>query len=265
MHVRVHTSAPFIYLDHRYFHGSDTLEHSSCCKGHPGSLEDLEGCATQLVASAIAQCKGMTQADGDIVVLWATDNDELTGQVLQCLQSMAGVLVVRIVHEGKDRTDQLPWTGMLDVSLLEEADVLIGTPVSTFSYTAHARGLIPAYYPSFRGSRSTACGKPVETEGGLLFHGSMYDECFWMSPVQAECTQHRSACLHTISGTIGHEKCLQGLGPCLAEDVSWASPYLVDADLEGLSLHFLARRSIHFKADLQPSVHRTCPPAKIAV
>jgi hypothetical protein len=152
---------------------------------------------------------------------------------------------------------------MLDVSLLQEADVLVATTGSTFSYTAHARGLINPYYPSFRGTRSTACGESVGTEGGQLFFGPMYDECVWMSPTEVECTEHRSDCLQTVCGSIYHERCLQGFAPCLTEDISWASPYLTDLDLEAFSLYQLARHSGHFNADLQPSIHRACPAVSV--
>jgi hypothetical protein len=256
MHIRVHTHAPFIYLDHRHFNGSDKLEHSAYCKGHPGSLEDFQECIGSLVAPESAG----EHTQESVVVLWATDNDELASGVLQHLQSLARVHVVRIAHEGKDRTDQLPWTGMLDVSMLEEADVLIGTTSSTFSYTAHARGLTPAYYPSFRGSRSTACGEAVGSEAGLLFFGAMYDDCNWVSPARVKCGQYRDGCLNTLSGPMGLGKCLQTLAPCLAQDMDWVSQYLIDVDIEALSLNYLARRHVHIDLDDQSSAFQTCEP-----
>ena len=58
---------------------------------------------------------------------------------------------------------------LLRTGVLEESDVIVGTTSSTFSFSAHARGLAVPYYPSFRSDRSDACEAVTGTEGGLLF------------------------------------------------------------------------------------------------
>ena len=144
MHVRIYSKRAFEYFDHRYFNGSDTLEHGSYCKGHPGSLEDLEGCAGHLLEREriTLSNSGTAERKGTIVILWATDNDDLTAVLLQYLLSFKDVLLVRVSHQNVQRFDVEPLTGMVDVAILEECDMLIGTTSSTFSFAAHTPGLM---------------------------------------------------------------------------------------------------------------------------
>jgi hypothetical protein len=133
--------------------------------------------------------------------------------------------------------------------MIEESDVLVGTTQSTFSFAAHARGLIQAFYPSFRMERSTACGKPVDTEGGLLAYGLSYDQCHFNGITrEITCTRLQPECLQFVMAWSLAGKCIQHVGTCLGSDISWAKPYLLDIDLTASQNNMAAKNYFHFEA-----------------
>jgi hypothetical protein len=84
--------------------------------------------------------------DASVVVLWATDDDVLSRPLLDAITSLPGVRAVRIAFDAPLRADTHAQSGLLDLQLLAEADEFLATAMSTFSYAAHARGLITPHY-----------------------------------------------------------------------------------------------------------------------
>ncbi len=159
---------------------------------------------------------------------------------------------MQIKHMAKDKTDSFRYTGLLDIIMLEESDVLVGSSYSTFSYAAHARGLALPYYPSFRNDRSSACGTVTGTEGGLL----IFDFCsfdwrrseVWCQKVEPKCLQFVMSsefigqCLQNIAGRLGSNYSCQWPG---------AEEFLLDINLIiKVTEYWLAR----FGFDLKPNV-----------
>ena len=155
-------------------------------------MKDMSVCVGSLVESD-SNSRG---AEGPTVILWATDHDQLASSLFHDLQALPEVVVVRISPANTDRFDTHPETGLLDMLFLEEADTLVGTTASTYSFAAHARSLAQPRYPSFRADTLDPCGRAPGTEGGLLFYGLSHD-CYrevghpdgksWICPRQTNC------------------------------------------------------------------------------
>ena len=156
---------------------------------------------------------------GGVVVLWATDSDDVTAPLLEELAARPGVQVVRLLHKGADRHDAGAPGGMADLRLLEEGDEMAATPMSTFSFAAHARGLITPHYFSFRdpcGSPPAACSPAAGPEAGLLATGRMYDRCVLVPPAAAAGERR---------DTLGGIRCGEARGGCASMllDPGWSS------------------------------------------
>ena len=192
VHARIYPSRPFEYFDYRTVDSrrdAKLWSSESFCKGHPDSMKDMSVCVGSLVESD-SNSRG---AEGPTVILWATDHDQLASSLLHDLQALPEVVVVRISHANTDRFDTHPGTGLLDMLFLEEADTLVGTTASTYSFAAHARSLAQPRYPSFRADTRDPCGRAPGTEGGLLFYGLSH-HCLldsgrplWHCPRQTNC------------------------------------------------------------------------------
>ena len=192
VHARICSSRPFEYFDYRTVDSrrdAKLWSSESFCKGHPDSMKDMSVCVGSLVESD-SSSRGV---EGPTVILWATDHDELASSLLHDLQALPEVVVVRISHANTDRRDTHPGTGLLDMLLLEEADTLVGTTSSTYSFAAHARSLAQPRYPSFRAGTRDPCGRAPGTEGGPLFYGLSH-HCLldsgrplWHCPRQTKC------------------------------------------------------------------------------
>jgi hypothetical protein len=90
------------------------------------------------------------RAGGGAVVLWATDMDRYAAPLLREMAALDAVTVVRLVAPHAERFDRHPETALADLVLLSQADRLVATAMSTFSYAAHARGLAAPHHPTFR-------------------------------------------------------------------------------------------------------------------
>jgi hypothetical protein len=230
-------------LDRAY---ADMSNEAQQCGSLFKNMEDLEHCIGHIVESDVP-LDSEGPIEGAVVVLWATDNDELTNGLLERIQTLGGVQVIRVLHQRDERNEEQPWESLMDLALLEQADVLIATTGSKLSFAAHARGLMHAYYPSLRRATFLACGKPVGTEGGLLTLGPMFDDCDEISSTHIKCATHRDDCLTVSAEALYLGNCLQEFGMCLNKDTSWASQYLVDIDLKAQNLDYIACRSMLFE------------------
>ena len=163
-----------------------------------------------------------------IVVLWATDNDELSAPLLREVTAVPGVRVVRLRPGLAVRSDAHPSTALADAVLLGEADELVASAGSTFAHAIHARALVTPTLLAFgdpcRGP-GQACARAAGPEAGLVNRGPMHDVCTlvewdgWHMGVQ--CREMREDCLSVLmdpgwtgelGGTIG---CLQHAATCL--------------------------------------------------
>jgi hypothetical protein len=222
VHARIYSSRAYEYFDHRNV--APKLDAESFCKGHPGSMTELGMCVSSLIVP-----NSTFRADqGPTVVLWATDHDELASSLLEDLLAMPQVIVVRVSHADiTDRFDSHADAGLIDMLLLGEADILVGTTGSTYSFTAHARSLAEPRYPSFRANTQDPCGSAPGTEGGLLFYG-LSPECSRDDESRVTWNCHRqSECLRFVM--------VRGRDFCLAskredESLSWVKSYVLDMD-----------------------------------
>jgi hypothetical protein len=113
--------------------------------------------------------------------------------------------------------------------------VLVGTTSSTFSFSAHARGLAVPYYPSFR-SDSSDC----HWDGrGILFrvHGETFDQCTRLVTRDWECGQvhceslNKNCVQFVIDGVHTEfvtDNCIEDVCGCMNFEV--LSDFLLDID-----------------------------------
>ena len=250
VHSRIYSSRPFEYFDHNYLDLQDEEGDKARCTGDQRSLDELSNCVTDMVEKingAAAAAPQSRRGSGEVVILWATDNDEMSSRLLRNLKSIGGVRIVSIAHSstGSDRFDRFATAGQLDMLLLEEADILVGTTSSTFSFAVHARGLSTPLYPSFRRDRSTACGSAVGTEGGLLSYGAGYSQCRrdWIQR-EVSCGFVQAACLQFVMDATSTQSCIQDIGAC--PDKVWYSDFLLDLDHPRFTESWLTRFGLTF-------------------
>ena len=164
---------------------------------------------------------------GGVVLLWATDNDELSAPLLREVAGVPGVRVVRLRPGLAVRSDAHPSTALADAALLGEADELIASAGSTFAHAVHARALVAPHLLAFGDpclGPGRACAAAAGPEAGLVNRGPMHDVCTlvewdgWHMGVQ--CRERRGDCVSVlmdpgwtgdVGGTIG---CLQGAASC---------------------------------------------------
>jgi hypothetical protein len=222
VHARIYSSRAYEYFDHRNI--APKLNAESFCKGHPGSMTAELG---MCVSSLTVPTSTFRADQGPTVVLWATDHDELASTLLEDLLAMPQVIVVKVSHADiTDRFDSHADTGLIDMLFLGEADILVGTTGSTYSFTAHARSLAEPRYPSFRTNTQDPCGSAPGTECGLLFYGPS-PECtddesrvIWNCHRQSECLRFVMVLSHDLCMASKHED----------ESLSWVKSYVLEMD-----------------------------------
>ena len=230
VHARIYPSRPFEYFDHRNVEttGDATVWWSEFfCRGHPDSMTELGVCVGSLVEPNLTS----TEHEWPTIILWSTDHDQLASRLLHDLQAIPKVIVVRISHASTNRFDTHADTGLIDMLFLGEADTLVGTTSSTYSFAAHARSLAEPRYPSFRANAQDACGRAPGTEGGLLVYGLSHDcsprdgyrhgypiGTIWMCHRQSKCLRYvmwAPSCLpvKALEGTL--QDAVSGMRSCL--------------------------------------------------
>lgn len=270
VHSRIHSSIPFIHFDHRRIPGYIENFLGTFCKGSPESLDDILLCVGHLVRKSPRDLcpsnitTSLSRPDTAAVIFWASDNDRLTSSVLQQVQSLGNVLIIKIWHAANELTDREPASALLDMVVLEEMDVLIGSTGSTFSFLAHARGLQLALYPAFRVDRSLVCGAPTGTEGGLLFLGETFNSCHRADNVggrfRVECSEVQRNCLQLMIGGYDMQACLADVFYCTDKNVSWARDYLIDIDHAYFTAQYLARLGHVLQLSSEEVLSKSMPP-----
>ena len=173
VHIRVARS--FEYLDtYHYSRGwqrclssqnvcdSDGLCNDKASHADPfdfcysSSLDSISTCLFDLLREWVpadiltSKPSGGFGLNSSVVVLWATDHDSYTEPLLSAISSFPALHVVRIRYRHSDRYDFDLLSGLCDMLVLGEADEMIATTMSTFSFAAHARSLLTPHYLSYR-------------------------------------------------------------------------------------------------------------------
>jgi hypothetical protein len=217
-----------------------------------------------------------------LIILWATDDDDYSRPLRDELAALPAARLVRLLFDSDNplHYDRLPRSGLLDLRLLSEAEALVGTAVSIFSYVAHARGLAAPYYPAFRdpcGPRG-ACGRGAGPEAGLLALGPAHVDCATVIEGGREvlrCARTVDRCLTSLldpgwadGSTIG---CLPSCPSAAAAGDAdrgpaaggpgerFAAPYVVDMDPAAQFEHVWAKRGRRVEVELPALGLPTCP------
>ena len=230
------------------------------------SLEPMLNCTARLAAERRRAPGG----ERGVVVLWATDMDRHAAPLLQQIAALESVTVVRLLAEQAERYDRHPQTAMADLVLLSEADQLIATTMSTFSYATHARGLSRPYYMTFRDPRrGDACAAAAGPEAGLLALGAMHDGCTVTDAdarTTVTCTHKRAGCLSLLIDPAfeGDRRvgCLQSAARCWDGNASFAAPFLAPVDHAAQAQHYWAKSGRRLVADYPHMRLPACPPAE---
>jgi len=204
VHVRTDTNHPMYYFDQ-----SHVLPHrpEAFCGGDASSLEALLTCINSLPPPTTNNTTGGSSSmqrraqHGDRqhrvkrIVLWATDNDQLVGALVDAMVSEHDYIVVFIEHSlpGSDRHDLNCWqhgcesSGLVDLEFLGLGHMFVGSTGSTYSYVAHARALLLPHYASFAAEVQGGCATSAATdwrdgatESGLLIQhvgSAMHSDC----------------------------------------------------------------------------------------
>jgi hypothetical protein len=260
------------------------------------SLDCLLACVPVALADAAGNGTGRPAPSPahPLVILWATDDDDYSRPLRDELAALPGARLVRLLFDSgaPHRHDQLPRSGLLDLRLLSEAEALVGTTLSTFSYVAHARGLAAPYYPAFRdpcGPRG-ACGRGAGPEAGLLARGPAHVGCALRGEDGVEvlrCARTEDDCVTslldpgwTAGTTIG---CLPscrpaatnaaatttgdpGLGPAAGGAAGrFAERYLVDVDTAAQFEHVWSKRGRRLELERPALGLPACPGLEVRV
>jgi hypothetical protein len=221
-----------------------------------------------------------TPIEASVIVLWATDDDALSRPLLDAITSLPGVRAVRIAFDAPLRADAHAQTALLDLQLLAEADELLATAMSTFSFAAHARGLVTPHYLSFRDPCGPlgACSRAAGPEAGLLSFGVAHDGCR-LADGGMLCARTVDACLaplldpgwadgETIGciGGGGGDWCAGGGGGPgegrRAGPPPFAARYLGGMDHARQFEHLWAKREMRVQAEDPALALPPCPPKR---
>jgi len=244
VHIRIAGNMQYHHFDHSHFfpdptankdHRQDGGDLEAFCDGHASSLDSVYQCLSSMVAAV----ESMSRIDAQpLVVLWATDNYDLSAHLFNDIVAMPGVSVVTIQH-GVETSNGLA-SGMIDMELLGGATQFVGTPQSTYSFAAHARGLIVPKYGSYA-RHGQACAVGRGAESGLLSLGPLMRRC-WQIGWNLTCHDVAEECLALVSGHPRLGECLQDLGQsCRGRDPTWAADYLLDFRHMDFLVQFWAR------------------------
>ena len=206
----------------------------------------------------------------EVLIIWSADDDVRSAWLFDRLAALEGVTIVRIVHGGPaDRFDQQPVLGMADTVLLGEADEMIATSRSSFSYVAHGRALLRPRYTGIMLEGAT-CSLAPSSEAGLVHVTDMHSDCrqtdlkghLSYNDQQLTCKKRRRGCVSLSPGGFFSGMCLQEQ-KCLKEHNDsyfheWAAPFDVGIDVLGLHEYRWARDGFPTLRTMYPHSMRSC-------
>jgi hypothetical protein len=185
MQVRAVSKPSYSYMDNLHLFESFHLQ---WCDGHPTSLDPMFHCVETLAQN--------NKNKPNVIVLWATDNDDLSVRLLAKLVKIS--TVVKIKYASVDRHDiycsqaggqVCEDTGLLDLEFLGGADHMVVTPQSTFSFAAHARALIKPHFGIFH---QGSCDESAGSEVGLILREKR-NFLSELKPRSRRCSPHENA------------------------------------------------------------------------
>ena len=238
MHARVCRKMPLHHYDHSHLL-PDHLD--LYCSGNASSLLSMHRCLRSHLPPLPpgTSCTPDSLAPPRVVLLWATDDEEATRELRRHVEAECGVVVLRIAQDAAtpiDPTDRARYSAcaegerrrhmvaaLADMQLISAASHLIATPQSSYSFSAHARGLsLPLYGSYARNGASCAAG--AGPEAGMITRGKLFTGCHqvgWDMTCQAVSDDD---CLGLLYGQDRMGGCLQSVASCWRPSPLASSP-----------------------------------------